>query len=240
MAATTANMGLKQWDVSTDLFSYTELKDNFGKIDVHDHTTGKGVQVPTGGIANGAVTLAKLATASVDSTKIVDASVDDADLVSPTNPVWRPAARFAAPLAAGTSGTVYAGRSGDWTGVLSDALGVFTWSPSGMTVAGKTVNWRTKIHVLTNGTAPAITVTVGAYPITATAGGAGVLVLTPGAAIATSAVAAPPANTITGVNGSPVSAPSSGNIYVLGLSLSGAMPANALALVATTLEYSHR
>lgn len=112
-------MGLKRWDQPNDIFSYIELSDNFALLDNHDHTSGKGVQVPTGGIANlavtdtkiandavttnkilndavttakigtGQVSLGKLAADSVDSSKIVNASVADGDLASPNNGVYR-------------------------------------------------------------------------------------------------------------------------------------------------------
>jgi hypothetical protein len=75
MAANTPNMGLREWNVGTDPFSYTELFANWDKIDAHDHTTGKGVQIPSGGIANLAVTSGKIAADAIDATKILDGSV---------------------------------------------------------------------------------------------------------------------------------------------------------------------
>lgn len=48
--------------VGNDKTTFAGIFDtSFQKIDLHDHTTGKGTQIPTGGIADGAVTSAKLA-----------------------------------------------------------------------------------------------------------------------------------------------------------------------------------
>lgn len=68
--ATTTNMALTKWPNLTDLFSHTALAANFDAIDAHDHTAGKGVQVPTGGLLNLAVTTAKLADGAVTTVKI--------------------------------------------------------------------------------------------------------------------------------------------------------------------------
>jgi hypothetical protein len=73
MAQVSTNMALNVWNLTTDTFNHTELANNLNKIDVHDHTTGKGVQIPTGGIANLAVTTAKIADANVTVGKIADA-----------------------------------------------------------------------------------------------------------------------------------------------------------------------
>jgi microcystin-dependent protein len=79
---TLPNLGLTQWPSPSDHFSYVELANNWKAIDDHDHTTGKGVQIPTGGLANLAVTLGKLASDSVDASKIVNGSVGSAELAS--------------------------------------------------------------------------------------------------------------------------------------------------------------
>jgi len=50
-------------------------------IDAHNHTSGKGVQVPTGGIADSAVTTAKIATDAVTTAKIADANVTTAKIL---------------------------------------------------------------------------------------------------------------------------------------------------------------
>lgn len=58
---TTPQMGLKVWNLTTDPYNSGQLAENWAKVDEHDHTTGKGQQIPTGGVADGAITVAKLA-----------------------------------------------------------------------------------------------------------------------------------------------------------------------------------
>lgn len=123
MATTTTNMGLKAWDLGTDPYSHSDLAGNMAAIDVHDHTSGKGVQIPTAGIANNAVTSAKIADGtivtadladnSVTSAKIVDGAIATADIAN--------GAITAAKIAAGTitadklsSGVVLKGQVIAW------------------------------------------------------------------------------------------------------------------------------
>lgn len=70
MSNTNNSMKLNVWDQGTDVFRYLELADNFTKIAEHDHTTGKGVQISTDGIANAAVTEGKIANASITRDKV--------------------------------------------------------------------------------------------------------------------------------------------------------------------------
>lgn len=80
MASQTPNMDLSTPD-SGDSDYPTSVSSSFTKIDLHDHTTGKGVQVPTGGIVDLAVTAAKLAANSVTTAKILDANVTTAKIL---------------------------------------------------------------------------------------------------------------------------------------------------------------
>ena len=50
-------MGLKLWNEGDDPYNHEQLADNFAKIGSHTHASGKGVQIPTGGIESGAITL---------------------------------------------------------------------------------------------------------------------------------------------------------------------------------------
>ena len=162
MAVTLPNMGLTQWNLATDSFSYTELAANFAALDDHDHTSGNGVQIPTGGIANGAVTLAKLATSSVDATKILDASVTDAELASPNNATWKPVLRAAGFLPGGSGNAIYFfsddGNGLDSGGSLGLTLadtGIFMsyLQASNYAVTGKTTQLRIALSVILNATA---------------------------------------------------------------------------------------
>lgn len=84
MAAITPNMGLTQWTGVNDNFNHSALSANFAAIDAHNHTgsPSSGVQIPTGGLVNLAVTAAKLAADSVITTKILDANVTTAKLAN--------------------------------------------------------------------------------------------------------------------------------------------------------------
>lgn len=94
MAQTGTMMGLRIWNLLDDRYSHDQLKDNFFKLDLHDHSPGRGTPVPTGGIEDGAVTAAKLAPganslqdATVTTSKLADDSVtanklDDATVLA--------------------------------------------------------------------------------------------------------------------------------------------------------------
>lgn len=60
---------------ATDLFKKEDIQTLAQAVDQHDHSTGKGLALPSGSI-----TLAKLAANSVDSSKIVDGTIDTVDL----------------------------------------------------------------------------------------------------------------------------------------------------------------
>lgn len=71
MAYTSANMGLKIWNLITDLFSHSDLASNLATIDTHDHSNGKGVQIPGAGLANNSVTGGKIAGTSINQNNLV-------------------------------------------------------------------------------------------------------------------------------------------------------------------------
>lgn len=72
MAFTTPNMGLSVWNLALDLYDHNAQANNLSALDQHDHSTGKGSQVGTGGIQNGAITNAKLGAHSVTWDKFAD------------------------------------------------------------------------------------------------------------------------------------------------------------------------
>jgi hypothetical protein len=59
MAYVTPRMSLKVWNSSSDPYDHEQLADNLLKLDSHDHTESRGTQIPTGGLADGSVTVAK-------------------------------------------------------------------------------------------------------------------------------------------------------------------------------------
>lgn len=72
---TTVNMNLVAWDQGTDAYNHGQLASNWQAVDTHDHTVGRGVAIPTGGLQNAAVTTAKIADGAVTASKIPDGSI---------------------------------------------------------------------------------------------------------------------------------------------------------------------
>lgn len=101
----TSNMGLTAWDDLDDSYVHTELANNFIVIDGHDHTPTKGLQIPSGGLADNAVTTAKITNANVTTAKLADESVTTAKLALGPKPLflgavamfWRPNTNTALP-----------------------------------------------------------------------------------------------------------------------------------------------
>lgn len=71
----TVNMNLTSWNLETDFFTHEDMDANWQAIDAHDHSTGKGVQVNTAGIANSAITSNKLAALAVTNPAIAASAV---------------------------------------------------------------------------------------------------------------------------------------------------------------------
>lgn len=68
-STTTSNMSLSV-PSSGDTDYPTTISDSFTLIDEHDHSTGKGVQIPSGGLASGSVTVNKIASSATDGSTI--------------------------------------------------------------------------------------------------------------------------------------------------------------------------
>lgn len=75
-----ANMGLREWNLGPDFFDSTALAANWAKIDIHDHTATKGVQIPRGGIVDAAIDGTKLADGAVSTIKIAATAITAAEL----------------------------------------------------------------------------------------------------------------------------------------------------------------
>lgn len=87
-------MGITKWGAS-DHFSYSELAANWDLVDAHDHTSGKGVQIPTAGIANSAITSAKIADGAIVNADInASADIDGSKLGAGSIPVSRLASQW--------------------------------------------------------------------------------------------------------------------------------------------------
>jgi hypothetical protein len=61
MAFVSPRMSLKVWNAPSDPYDHEQLADNFLKLDMHDHSPGRGTIISSTGIANGAITSAHLA-----------------------------------------------------------------------------------------------------------------------------------------------------------------------------------
>lgn len=80
----TSNMGLTTWDIGTDQFDHSKLANNFVALDGHTHEPTKGVQIPSGGIADGSITSAKIFDGAVTTSKVLDINVVQAKLAKPS------------------------------------------------------------------------------------------------------------------------------------------------------------
>jgi microcystin-dependent protein len=76
-------MALTIWSNSSDPYSHNDLANNFLKLDQHDHSGGRGIQISTAGLANNAVTTAKIAPGSVGSAQLTSNALLPAGLILP-------------------------------------------------------------------------------------------------------------------------------------------------------------
>lgn len=63
-------MGLWMWDQSGDPYNHEQLASNFARLDTHDHTNGRGVQLTTQSIAPGSIDKTLLGIESVQLTNL--------------------------------------------------------------------------------------------------------------------------------------------------------------------------
>ena len=73
-------MNLTLWDDLDDPYDHNELVQNWNKVDSHDHTNGKGAQLPTEALQDEAVTNDKLAPDSVTTVEILNHTILAEDL----------------------------------------------------------------------------------------------------------------------------------------------------------------
>lgn len=161
MAFTTAKMGLRVWNLLTDLYDHTQLADNWAKLDYHDHSPGKGVQIPTEGLADGAVTGPKLA-----------AALDPSAAYTSPRLLVRLGGNSTSAFAAGTyplrtdfAALVAVPVQAAWTAVYLD--------PAMWTATGRTVRYLLRGALITNAVAPTATYAFTMQPVATWAGGSG-------------------------------------------------------------------
>lgn len=80
MSITSPNLGLSIWSQGQDYFVYRDLRENFEKLDAHDHSSGKGVKINTGGIRDAAITYPKIASENVIESHLADQAVSTAKI----------------------------------------------------------------------------------------------------------------------------------------------------------------
>ena len=81
MSTVTPSMSLIIPDVGDSSYP-SSIESSLTTLDTHTHASGSGVQIPTGGIADLAVTTGKLAANAVTTAKITDANVTKAKLAA--------------------------------------------------------------------------------------------------------------------------------------------------------------
>lgn len=117
-------------------------------------------------------------------------------------------------------------------------LAVVYIDPADYTVPNIQTKFRVRAVCLTNATAPAINFTVGLYPVTAVAGGANVITMTPGAVQGGSTVlfTAPALSTPNQNNSGDFTGLVAG-YYAFGVVLSGTNAASSRVIISATLQY---
>lgn len=178
MALTTPKMGLSVWNQQSDQYDHSQLADNFSKIDFHDHTPGRGMTIPTEGIADGAITADKLA-ASLNPNlsystykQLLDRSSVLVSLGAFSNYLML-GVGYMDPVSPSAGSSSFAAEYID---------------PSIYGVVGRTTKFNLGVSMGTNATAIAGNLTFGLNPVTAFAGGSGLITATVGSAIAGSIV----------------------------------------------------
>lgn len=167
--------------------------------------------------------------------------VADLDLASPNNPAWRALAFGTGRYAAAAAGTYFFDGAGgiQANGANAGSTAMLALRASDFAVAGKTTKLRLVVVTMTNGTAPANTLTFGLHPVTS-AGAAGLQTLTLGAAVAGSAIAVanPAANICVPTFGPEFALPADA-AYILGLVSSGGGAANSVRGSHVQLQMRH-
>lgn len=84
MAFNSLKMNLRIWDLDDDPYAHDELAGNWNKVDLHDHSPGKGVLIGTTGIQNAAITGALIAPNSISSAHIINGTIQGEDIAAGT------------------------------------------------------------------------------------------------------------------------------------------------------------
>lgn len=183
MATTYTNMSLKSWNLAADVFSYTDLDANWSKVDTHDHSPDKGIQIPLAGLASNSVDSSKIVNGSITGTDIASATIADSNLTSSVMGVWKTLFQATANVQAGATSSVY------WigqTGAIAISANTqaappvaFYSDPADYAVAGKTTQIRVNASMNVNAAGPGQSISAEIRTLTSSGGGAGLFSLTP-------------------------------------------------------------
>jgi len=159
---TYVNMDISSPDVDDTDYA-TTVDDATGKIDAHDHSAGKGLQIPTAGIADDAVTNAKIADGAVQADQIADDAVTTAKILN--------AAVTTAKIA--DNAATYDKRSG-YNEVISSSSSAFsTTSATPVDITNLTVSITTKGGRVMLACVPDESTSGSYFEVSRTGGGAG-------------------------------------------------------------------
>jgi len=228
-------MSLKVWNSPSDPYDHEQLADNFLKLDIHDHSAGRGAQVGAAGIQNGAITGTHIAPATIGASHFSTGAITSAVLGTGTVQASNlavgadPTGLFTSPrilrsvmttMPAAVAAGAYAMETSNPTaaaGTLGTAWpGAATyWDWSDYTITGKATNIRLR-YSMHNGTAQTMTVTVGLYAVTSTSATA-----TIGSTICSGVMTNPGTGYTTGVTNE-VAVPATGT-YVIQVTTSAAI-----------------
>lgn len=172
MGVVTSNMGLKSWPDATDKFSFSDLSLNIRKIDLHDHGSGKGVQLGAAALVDASITGTKLGP-DLRATQFSSTALSTDKLASNPLSVPREIMHYSNVLLQSftTSATTYVVKDGGQSNFATLPAVPFMWTfhAADYAIAGRTTQLTFKGGYATNGTAGGTAnVTFGLYPITQT------------------------------------------------------------------------
>ena len=226
MAFVSPRMSLKVWNSPSDPYDHEQLADNFLKLDIHDHSAGRGAQVGAAGIQNGAITSSHIAPAAIGASHFSAGAITPTVIgtgtilasnlavgADPTGLFTSPRILRSVMLTISTIGPgAYAMETSNPSAAAAVAgtawPGAATyWDWSDYAITGKTTNVRLR-YSMHNPSAQTLTATVGLYAVTSTSTTA-----TIGATICSGVMTNPGAGYTTGVTNE-VAVPANGTYMI--------------------------
>ena len=198
----------------------------------------------TGTLEADSVTATQIAAGAVGTSEVADGTLTDTDLASPNNSAYKTIYRAGTYIGLDATAATYI-MGGGTSNVASgaDIFGaaryptLLPFDDADYVVASKTAKLQIRVVVACNATAPAITFTVGLYPVT-TGGGADALTMTLGTVVtgSTIAIASPSGATPTrAVTAADFTVPADGT-YSLGVVTSGTIANDSVVFVGGVLQ----